>query len=323
MKKVLKVLLAIIIALDIFSVQPEKNPDSVLAKFNQNKVNKQEVRLRFVVVSDIHVQARNLLSQSKFKAVLNDCTYGQQPVPQALVVNGDFTNGRPVDYQTVQQLIAAIPSRSPRIIFNIGNHEFYRAYYNQQTDVWNAKTFPNGESDESAKQRFQTFARQKKVFFSTEISGYRFIFLGSENSAITNRKYRDAAFLSSEQLSWLQDQLTENHHSGKPVFVFLHQPLYVKDRLRGVQLNSQVIQAGELAGILRRFPEVIMFSGHLHRSLGQGTLLTRAGTILFNSSSAYAPQSKDGKVLNENSEGLAVEVYDNKLVVIGRVSKVP
>ncbi len=266
--------------------------------------------LVFGVVSDIHVLSTNQVAQNKFQQMLGDMV--QLRVPN-LIINGDLGDGAPQDYQTLRSLISR-QKNSPAIFYTIGNHEFYKANRNPITNAWSPETFPNGETEVLALDRFLKFTGRDQVYYDAYLKGYHFIFLGSEKSAISNRSTGDRAYLSNQQLEWLESKLRENYSPGKPIFVFLHQPL----SNLGSSENSFIIQADRLRGILKQTPEVIFFSGHIHRQLDLPTTIRKDGFVMINTSSVYLPLNSQGKLLPDESEGFVVEVTNNKVVMKGR-----
>ena len=276
-------------------------------KPNQQQTLAQTARLSLVIISDIHVQEQDAVAQRKFRDVLTDVARFVAP-PDALIINGDLGNGKPADYLTLRSIIKDECSRpnSPRVLFNIGNHEFYRAYFKADS-IWSPKDFPNGETEQAALKRYLAFNSTEKVYYDIFVNGYHLIFLGSERSAMSNRNYGDNAYLSKQQLSWLETKLQESANSNQPVFVFLHQPLRTPKLGQSNELAGMVLQQAELLAILRDYPEVIFFSGHLHRKLRAESTVLRGGIAMFDSSSVY-----------DHAEGLVVQVYENRVVVTGR-----
>jgi len=268
--------------------------------------------LLFGVVSDIHVQSSNPIAQDKFRQMLGDMVKLQVP---NLVINGDLGDGTPQDYYTLGNLIKQ-QTNHPVIYYTIGNHEFYKAYHDPITNAWSPETFPNGETEAAALNRFLGFTRLSQVYYDQYLMSYHFIFLGSEKSAISDHTYGDKAYLSAAQLSWLKSKLIENYLPGKPIFVFLHQPL--------LQLGSAsnrpnfIIQEDLLREILNQFPEVIFFNGHLHHQLSLPTTILKERFVMVNSSSVSLPRNSNGQALPNQSEGLIVEVIKNKVVIKGR-----
>lgn len=272
---------------------------------------------RFAVISDIHVRNNDRRAQVKFKNALNDLTKNVQPVPDAIIINGDLGNGIPADYVTLRKILQNVLSDSGTsipIFFTIGNHEFYKAYHNPNTNSWSPETFPNGETDTMAIERFLQFTQRDKVYTDTYIKGYHLIFLGSEKSAMSNKSIGDTAYLSSQQLNWLQEKLRENYVHGKPIFIFLHQPaLSTSDNK-----HHFIVQHEELNNILKQYPEVIKFSGHLHLELGSEASVIQDVFTQYNDSSTSRTLDMKYTLVPNKSEGLYVEVFDDKVNVKGR-----
>ncbi|QDH20302.1 metallophosphoesterase family protein [Saccharibacillus brassicae] len=147
------------------------------------------------------------------------------------------------------------------------------------------------------------------------IGGYHFIFLGSE---VPHPKDCD---LSSAQLRWLQERLTEKSSPDRPVFVFLHQPLM--DTVAGSMERQGwygVNQDAELKKVLSACPQAILFTGHTHWQLeAERTMYDGQGVMpsMFNASSV-AYLWTDGDEHLTGSEGLQVDVYGDRVVVRGR-----
>ncbi|MNG01839.1 3',5'-cyclic adenosine monophosphate phosphodiesterase CpdA [compost metagenome] len=154
------------------------------------------------------------------------------------------------------------------------------------------------------------------VYYDRWIKGYHFIFLGSEQYRQTNPANAEDAWLSQTQLSWLQSKLQENYVQKRPLFVFLHQPL------QGTVSGSQprgVVQRNELKQILSPYPEVIFFTGHTHWELRLPTTLIRDVFTMVNSSSVTYPYDSNDQLFQGNrSEGLVLEVYDDRVHIRGR-----
>ena len=293
------------------TAQPSVSPISFSTLTQSNK-DQLTSSLLFGVVSDIHVQSNNPVAQNKFQQMLGDMVKLHVPI---LVINGDLGDGRQQDYATLGNLIRQ-QKNHPAIYYTIGNHEFYQAYHNPITNAWSPETFPNGETEVAALNRFLDFTKRSQVYYDEYLKNYHFIFLGSEKSAISDRAYGDRAYLSDEQLDWLKSKLTENYTPGKPIFVFLHQPLI---RLGSTQNRPDfIIQADRLREILNRFPEVFFFNGHIHRQLKLPTTILKEEFVMVNSSSVSLPRDANGQALPNKSEGLVVEVLKNKVVIKGR-----
>ncbi|MDP4128105.1 MAG: metallophosphoesterase [Bacillota bacterium] len=272
--------------------------------------------LTFGVVSDIHVQAKDIQAKSKFLKMLSDMK--EHLNIRTLIINGDLGNGSSYDYSTLRKLIVS-QGNNLKIFYTIGNHEFYQAYVNPKTKRWSPQTFPNSESEQTAINRFLSFTGQPKVYYDKYISGYHFIFLGSEKSAISGRDYRDKTYLSKTQVVWFQKKLKENYVPHKPIFVFIHQPFTNSSNGKSYRaIHGYVLQENQLKTLLSNYPEVIVFSGHTHWLLGDGHDIFRGPFNIVNDSSVEMPIDRNGLKVPNKSEGIEVAVYKDKVVIQGR-----
>jgi 3',5'-cyclic-AMP phosphodiesterase len=278
--------------------------------------------LTFPVISDIHVQWWHELSHIKFTNALSDLN-SINPNPDAMVINGDLGDGMPADYVKLTELLNAAP-HPKKMFYTMGNHEYYKAWHDAD-GWWNYDTFPNGETEQDSINRFLQFTGEKKVYYDQFVNGYHFIFLGSEHYRQSDPNNLEDAYLSQDQLNWLKETLKNGAESGKPIFVFLHQPL--PDTVSGTSFcctnNRAVIQHDELKSILSDYPQVIFFSGHTHWELKLPGTLVHDNFTMVNSSSVVQPWTDDGNggemlAGPDDSEGLYVEVFKDKVSIKGR-----
>ncbi|MGE5674825.1 MAG: metallophosphoesterase family protein [Mycobacterium leprae] len=271
--------------------------------------------LSFAVISDIHVIAGDREAEQRLRTALLDI-HRAAPDAALLVVNGDLGNGRPQDYEQLRAILASTPH--PPVRYTIGNHEFYRAFYTPD-GRYSRESFPNGETDGTAIARFLAFAGRDRVYGTETVAGYPFIYLGSECSRISRLEYADSACLSHDQLSWLKARLAEAHASGRPIFVFLHQPITQTVAGSAFPAYMRAVQQGEeLRALLQQYPEVILFSGHTHWALSHPLTLVRQGFTMVNSSSVRSPSDARDRQILGMSEGLIVSVYPDRVLIRGR-----
>lgn len=274
--------------------------------------------LTFAVLSDIHVQSWDKRAIRKFGHALDDLRHAA-PEAEALIINGDLGNGNPEDYEMVRQTLDKHP-HPQGVYYTIGNHEFYRMWHDRR-GRWSPGTFPNGDTDRAARERFLRFTGEPKVYYERQIRGYRFLFLGTERYRQSDPQVEEDAFLTRDQLQWLKAKLKEAAQGKKPVFIFLHQPL--PDTVSGSGKEGSgrgVVQHRELKALLSLYPKAILFSGHSHRELAQPRTLVRDGFVMVNSSSVSRPWRVDGPFPPdaEKSEGLIVEAAPDRVLIRGR-----
>ena len=277
--------------------------------------------LTFSVISDIHLRAGvsdwgyaicDRTAENKFAGALHDL-HAIDARADAMVINGDLTvTGLPSDYADMIKVFKHNPHPA-NTLFSIGNHEFYAAFYGK-SGKRNVRTFPNGVTEETCVSRFLANTRMPALYYDRWIEGYHFIVLGTEQSIITNRKTGDGAYLSDQQLNWLKQQLAASP-VNQPVFVFLHEP--IPGSVAGT-LKYDVRDASKLVNVLQTHPQVILFTGHTHRTLkSPQDDVYHNGYTEFNDSSVRYPVISQRRWLTD-SEGLYVKVYRDKVVVKSR-----
>ena len=276
----------------------------------QRWIKNPEAKLSFVVVSDIHIARSGAVRN--FSALLDDNFNSK---PDAMVVVGDLGDGLPRDYKTLNDELARhkLEINYP-IYWTIGNHEFYGGFY--KYGLWSPKTFPNGETEAIAIDRFLKLADREKVYGDVWINEYHFIFLGSEQSRMSDMANNDLAFLTDTQLDWFQAVLNYKKQPHKPIFVFLHQPLPYKT-LGGLQ-QGYVVQSKKLTDILEQHPEVILFNGHTHYELNYSNMVSETSFTIVNCSSLASPIDRHRRPIINSAPGLTVEVLNDKVIIKGR-----
>jgi 3',5'-cyclic AMP phosphodiesterase CpdA len=276
-----------------------KKPESVV-----NTVNAEQPKdstLRFSVLGDVHGNAGKLNSAIKDLYSINNNM-------DALVLNGDNVDeGLKKQYDGIKSTLDKDSKILPKnIIRNIGNHDFF--------------DYEKGQNNQQEVQHFidlyLDFSGEKSVYHDTWIKNYHFISLGSESG---NTKELGAvnATLSDKQLNWLKDKLAEKHEKGKPIFVFLHQ--HISTSIKG--WNNGVVQKDKLTKILSEYPEAILFTSHTHVLLSVDNVkLNQPFTLVHTGAVHYAiePNGNNIKRLYDESQGLYVEVKENKTTIKGR-----
>ncbi|RAR42801.1 NPCBM/NEW2 domain-containing protein [Paenibacillus sp. MDMC362] len=251
--------------------------------------NEKKPKATFQVISDLHIRDTPY-SHNKFLKALQDL-HSIDPQVDAMVINGDITNnGFPEEYAKARELLDQSP-KPKNLYMTIGNHEFF-----------------NGEGNEVNTRRFADFIEEERVYYEKIVKGYPFIFLGSESWGPVDSPAKDHAYLSDEQLIWLEDTLEKRSKSEKPMFVFLHQPL------------SAVHETAEkrLTDLFSKYPQVILFTGHTHRDMRLPNInLTQSKFTSINTASVY--YTTFAPTVNwDESQGLYVQIYDDRVVVQGR-----
>jgi hypothetical protein len=247
----------------------------------------------FAVISDVHINGLTGVYPDHFRGALNDMNGTGQNL-SALCIVGDFTNdGSATQYDYFNSIINSISH--PTTYIAIGNHEIaYQPDYN------------------TGKNNFLTKTGMPGIYYDQWINGYHFIFLGTEN--LVSHSFN----LTDTQLQWFQQKLGENASSGKPIFVFIHQPL--GDTAAGSETYKDVIQDQQLKNILALYPQSILFAGHTHYiETSYNQFYNQQYCHFANTASvAYLWYGPTNSQPGNGSQGLYVDVYPGKVVVKGR-----
>ena len=304
MKKIRTICITIVVVLVGVILVTYMNKPKAIDKSTVSAVPDKD--LTFAVLGDIH---ENINS---FQEAINDL-YTINPGMDALVLNGDTVDqGIEKQYDSVKKVISENKDLLPNtIIKNIGNHEFF----NYDIDV------NSPEQVQTFINRYLEFSGEEKVYHDTWVNDYHFISLGSEDG---NSETLDSvrAFISEDQQKWLKEALAEKYQKGKPIFVFLHQPL---DSANNSGNKGWVgsDQSNKIREILSQYPEVILFSSHTHRDLDSNSVkLDQPFTMIHTGAVHYTiipdENSKGGRRQEPYIKGLYIEVDGNNVVVKGR-----
>ncbi|CAH0344035.1 metallophosphoesterase [Bacillus sp. CECT 9360] len=268
--------------------------------------------LQFPVISDVHIcgQPRTIEgvriceaeTDGKFLEALEDIER-IAPGYKAIAIVGDFTNqGLDEQYDRFMDLLFTGTNPGAEKIIAIGNHEFF------ENKHWKRPMLTN----QMLVKRYSTKTGMGNVYYDRWIEGYHFITLGSESMFRGNP---NKPFISDAQYKWLEQTLSDNAATGKPIFVFLHQP--IKHTVYGTEGNYADFEGTRLKKILSKYPQTVLFSGHSHYDLNHPKTVYRQGFTMVNTSSISYVMDKKGRK-KHLSQGILVEVYKDRLEIKAR-----
>ena len=225
----------------------------------QNTQEKQEeptYALTFTALSDMHLKSYDTIERTRFAAALQFSYTSTNDMLDAIVLNGDYTDGgHDPQYAALMSIFDEYSDPlTPRIV-NHGNHE-------------------NGRNESNSHEFFRTsFGYSIDHVF--EVNGYFFITLGVH----FGDKYIE------NQAKWLEQQLESavSLDPEKPVFVLTHYPA------SGTVFNSKKGGNGRdtFKAVLEKYPQVINISGHSHPALNDPRVIHQEKFTSFNNSSFY------------------------------------
>lgn len=285
----------------------------------------------FSLLSDIHVQAHDSLSQQLFVKALQD-HYSIKPDADRIVLNGDLTNGWRDDYEALRRLLDNTPHAPVRA--TMGNHDYYGMWRHGRG--YDYKRLSRNWSSSRAIAQFTSFFGYAKPYYAENVGGVPFLFMSGEAYRDADESVAEDAFLSDTQLNWLESRLEDhrarltadvmvkgsaNKQNGEkgttplvPALIFLHQPL--PHTLDGTSHERGVVQHERLRSILERYPFAVLLSGHTHWDTENTNQLWRGKfTAVGSGSVRFAYDSGNQPIRPLKSESLFIEVYPGRLVI--------
>ena len=307
LKQIISVFLIGILAVSVFPLQALA-AWSAPTTTDWEPLSRTGIKARFAVGSDIHIGSDYGASEKLENAL--DVIYTIDPDTDAVMFAGDITNnGTASQYNTMMD-IADNSELSGKIIWSMGNHEFY-GWSDKQDAINEFKTKTGQEPD--------------KVVIR---GGITIITLGthSEDGGDYSKQYD---FLKNALESAALDDPTA------PIFVIAHHAVYdsayTTDEWYG---NYGVGTANDMVALMAKYPQVIHISGHSHatvedaRSIDQskGFTCIQDGTLgayfenesgKINSNGTHSTYPEDN---TDASQALMIDVNDDNTVTIQRMN---
>ncbi|MCQ2485087.1 MAG: metallophosphoesterase [Clostridia bacterium] len=280
------------------------------------------IKLNAAITSDNHIDINAKDNKRRIKTIqktLKDVQNSEYPVDAYITVGDTTSRGITENWEIVKECFKGFKP-AKKIIFTIGNHDSwdkggYKGYSNSIGNFYKySKEICSNEID--------------KPYFSREINGYHFIFLGSTEVPFDE----DCAALGDEQIGWLKTKLDEAQKSKKPIFVFCHQSINNNHGLPRTWDDHEQDWAPEIGGIggesdkvkeiIVNYQNVYYFSGHSHMGLNGEKSLKANGYASFEEHDGVnyinLPCLTRFNHHGENEKigwGIILEVYDNKVVI--------
>lgn len=266
-----------------------------------------DAKLSFIVWGDPQISAVSPLRSLRVFTAVRDIRNIKTPL-DALVLCGDLAEyGTWCEYRMLAELLSPVSDKFAHIFAVSGNHDIRIRNYGKQLAKFNRflELLPNGErgSDEH-------------YYFSKAVGGYKFIMLGADKNSF------EASYISDRQLEWLDRELSENDDSGKPVFIFNHQPIKHTNGLpvtflgRGKWRGSVGNESDKLRAVFEKHKNIIYITGHLHYCTSQ---YTYEDCGAFKAVSMPTVGVINHGAFKPFTQGYVFEVFADKIVARSRV----
>lgn len=267
----------------------------------------EKAKLNMILWGDPQISLISPLRSARVYSACRDIKASQSQF-DALILLGDIAEyGTKYEYRFVKYLLDEVSDKFLNIFAVSGNHDIRLRNYKKQVKRFAdfLLSLENGRANS-----------YDKYYFSYYVNGYKFIMLGSDRTTL------EASYLSENQLKWLDNELEGERESGKPVFVFNHQPLKKTNGLpvtflgKGKWRGTVGRESDKLRSIFEKYDNVIYINGHLHYSTSKYTYEDLGS---FKSISVPTIGVINHGVFNKFTQGYIMSVYDDKIVARSRI----
>ena len=207
--------------------------------------DRENVKLAFAAIADTHI-VKNDCAFKNLNNVFYDIENSGEKF-DALLLAGDIAEfalkSEFEGFFNVYDKQKAVP----HILLTLGNHDarfFFRRVRKTVMD-WQSKHLGIDIG--------------KKSYYSYDINGYTFIVLCTEKAVL------EKAYISKEQIAFLDSELKRATENGKPAFVMCHQAFQFTHGLPEVWKTGDMgEQSDEVRAVMEKYYNVFFINGHLH-----------------------------------------------------------
>ncbi len=274
---------------------------------------KDDCRMVAELISDTHIEAKELIRQSFMKAGFRNLSRASVKA-DALVVAGDLTNY--ADEPSLAKYYEILDKYCPvKAISCAGNHDIGHAGDRNVTDI----------SREEAKANFIRYNNAylgidaADNYYSYDVNGYKFIVLGD---ICYDGGHWDDMDMGEEQMAFLDRELASATAEKKPAFVVCHWPV---DGINGqdtIWPGSGIdLKNNDVKSVMEKYPNVFYISGHMHAGIRSEVIDKKFGLanvetvngVTYISLPTYGLVNSFGDPIF--GTGMQLEVYDDEVII--------
>ena len=307
-KTFLSAILAVLAAISM-AVSGYNNP----ANNAPFKAKEDDVLFNVTLLSDIHIDYRELFLQTSLRLGVNSLNKSETPI-DAVVISGDLTNyGDKKSMEAMYSTVTGVAPKDVPLFITTGNHDIGHSSDSNITEA-------------EARANFIELTNKylgtniDKIYFSREIKGYTFITLSDESDDSW-----DTPELSDTQIEWLDAELAKATAASdkKPVFVVCHWPINNTNGQQIVWENGAMNDCSDkVKAVLEKYSNQNIFyiSGHVHTGVNSEELhkyfdvynVEEQNGIFYVNLPAYGSLNRFG--VPWPGTGMQMEVYENEVL---------
>lgn len=204
----------------------------------------ENVLLSMAAIADTHLPNR-VSAEKNLSNTFEDLANSKEKI-DAFLMAGDIADyGTNNEYERFFRVLDG-QNAVKNIFVTMGNHDarfFYKK--NAKIIIGKIKNYLNIQTG--------------KIYYSYDVKGYTFIVL------CTEKRVLEKAYISKEQIEFLDKELARGTRDGKPVFVMCHQPFAETHGLPEVWKTGDMgEQNDEVRAVMEKYKNVFFINGHLH-----------------------------------------------------------
>ena len=257
------------------------------------------IRLGFAAIADTHLPNRESAEKNLENAFLDVLNSSEKT--DALLLAGDIADyGLKKEYERFFRVFLKYKDKM-KLFVTMGNHDA-RFFFKSASTVTNANI-----------EKILGIKLHGKTYYSYDIKGYRFIVICTEKAVL------EKAYISPEQIKFLDSELKEATSEGKPCFVMCHQPFAFTHGLPEVWKTGDMgEQNDEVRAVMEKYRNVFFINGHLHGGVCSYVeeVLNKENNVVSVSIPCYRKENNFGHT--DAGVGYYCEVYDDKVIFRAR-----
>ncbi len=258
----------------------------------------EKVKLSMAIIADTHLPNRES-AELNLKNTFIDIENSKEKF-DAFLIAGDIA-----DYGTnneYERFFRVLDSQKviPNMFVTMGNHDA-RLFFRKNSKIMIKKT--------------AEYLKDKtgKIYYSYDINGYTFIVL------CTEKRILEKAFISKEQIAFLDRELARGTKDGKPVFVMCHQPFAFTHGLPEVWKTGDMgEQNDEVRAVMEKYTNVFFINGHLHGGVYEKVAETLNEEKGVHSISIPGYRKPNNFGIQDCGTGYYCEVYEDRVIFKAR-----
>lgn len=262
-------------------------------------IDSENVRLTFANIADTHLidnESATINLDNFFQDISN-----AKGNFDAVLIAGDLTDyGKVTEYNRFFNVFDKYKNIF-KLFVTMGNHDVRFLFPRNQKIIMDKVN------------EYLGINTNEKSYYSYDVNGYTFIVIGTEKRVL------EKAYITKDQIDFLDRELARATKDGKPAFVMCHQAFAFTHGLPEVWKTGDMgEQNDDVRAVMEKYKNVFFINGHLHGGIFEKTLeiLNKDKNVISLSIPCYRKENNFG--IRDCGVGYYCEVYDNKVIFTAR-----